>query len=687
MMRKTHIKLEKALLTSVVFIFICNTSYAQGVLTYVADGSVYLKWKIAFDKGLEGYDVYRKSTTETTWKKLNEITVHRFEKPEDIKKVMGEDAAVFTSLFKAEAGTNITEEVFQKAVSDENSKSFLGMLSVINPEYGKALGTEYSDKPEAAGNYQYKIEKVVNGNSTVWANSSSVSVGLKTTEMISSALIKAANPMNEAVELVWDKNAALLKSGKVVSYNVYRAENPVGPFVKVNYQGMMPVEISSGNQKSGATTQNYIDRYLTNGKTYYYQLKAVNAFGFESEASLTVEATPADDRKPLPAGNIKIEPYGGRVKIDWNGSSKASGFEVYRSEDLKKSFVKIHPVTDLNTDTSRSIIDFNAQKGKAYYYFITSLAGDLKTKNYSDTVLFEFEDYTLPPAPENIKAVASNGKIIITWNAVKTDDIAGYEIERAADDQYKTRFSLNKTLITNTTFTDDPKDNSERKYGYVIYSVRKNGIRSKASEMIFASLPDKTPPAAPVITAIYPNGIGVQIFWESNMEGDISGYEIQRKTANDKFFLVIGRSDSLHFKDTLQSDGERFYQIVAIDTSGNRSPLSKAVATSFNTTLKPFASPTGSALLKDEKIIITWEKPALGPVAGFVVYRKNIETGKSIMLKEMKANELELTDVYALGDKSYEYRIITFDEKGRESPALIVRYVPETKGKEKGKKK
>ena len=63
----------------------------------------------------------------------------------------------------------------------------------------------------------------------------------------------------------------------VVGYNVYRAENPAGPYTKLN---LSPIREAT-----------YKDSSVQAGRTYFYQVTAVDAKGHESGFSNQVRAT------------------------------------------------------------------------------------------------------------------------------------------------------------------------------------------------------------------------------------------------------------------------------------------------------------------------------------------------------------------------------------------------------------
>jgi hypothetical protein len=132
----------------------------------------------------------------------------------------------------------------------------------------------------------------VNVSSTIYGTSGST-VFISEMEMMESIVTAPTAPLNlyaipgnDKVELKWNAVEG------ATSYNVKRSETPDGP-----YQTVTTIT-------PGAVT--YQDTGLSNGKTYYYVVSAVNAGG-ESPNSNEVSATPIEpEEPPVISGNSAI---------------------------------------------------------------------------------------------------------------------------------------------------------------------------------------------------------------------------------------------------------------------------------------------------------------------------------------------------------------------------------------------
>lgn len=136
-----------------------------------------------------------------------------------------------------------------------------------------------------------------------------------------------ATPGNEQVELDWDDNT----EDDLVGYKVYRAYSSGG-----DYWNVMTV-----------TESNFTDKFLTNGTSYYYMVKAVNESQNESEASNEVEAIP---------GAISVEQ-----------SSQLNGFKLYPNPASSKAIAEI----TLNKQSTISVSIFDLA-GREIHSFISN---------------------------------------------------------------------------------------------------------------------------------------------------------------------------------------------------------------------------------------------------------------------------------------------------------------------------
>src|SRR4030095_14033769 len=126
-----------------------------------------------------------------------------------------------------------------------------------------------------------------------------------------------ATPGNGQVSLAW------IASSGATSYRVKRAMVSGGPYTTI----------------ASPTTTSYTNTGLTNGRTYYFVVSAVNSSG-ESANSSQVSATPQASLPSVPTG-LTATAGNAQVSLMWNASSGATSYRVKRSRGSGGPYTEI----------------------------------------------------------------------------------------------------------------------------------------------------------------------------------------------------------------------------------------------------------------------------------------------------------------------------------------------------------
>lgn len=182
------------------------------------------------------------------------------------------------------------------------------------------------------------------------------------------------------------------------------------------------------------------------------------------------------------------------------------------------------------------------------------------------------------PAPENLNLVEDtyinqdgsiNSSIIATWDIVDYSNILGYQVSLSTNgityEGIATTYD-NKIRIPNLKIGE--------KYYVAIQVISSMGISSPVivSNITLIGKNTAPQPVANIIATTYADRKGyLTATWDSNLEPDISHYEIN--IAGTTYKII-----DTHFDIQLQATGSYTLSIVAVDTSGNRSePSNKDV--------------------------------------------------------------------------------------------------------------
>nr|WP_064745720.1 pectinesterase family protein [Paenibacillus sp. UNC451MF] len=270
------------------------------------------------------------------------------------------------------------------------------------------------------------------------------------------------------------------------TYTLLRSTHPEGPFVTVV-------------QKLADTT--YLDKNLTNGTQYYYQVTAAN-MGGSSPSSALLKVTPA---APLETPTLlSAVPANNKVGLSWTSVTDATYYSV------KRSTVNGGPYTTVESDVRGvSFTDEKVTNDTTYYYVVVAsrvvdkqlaqesmISNQLKVTPYAAVA-------GAPAAPTGFKAVAAEGSDSLTWD--KVDGVTGYTVKRATTSggPYTTLTSINQTSYEDKSVTNGTT------YYYVISASNANGAGPITDEI--AVLPAKVLTVDQAATAAS-TGFGTTLF-------------------------------------------------------------------------------------------------------------------------------------------------------------------------------
>ncbi|MFB9275815.1 S-layer homology domain-containing protein [Cohnella cellulosilytica] len=403
---------------------------------------------------------------------------------------------------------------------------------------------------------------------------------------------------------------------EATSYTVKRADAPGGPFKTV---------------RSNLKAVTYTDTAAARGKTYYYQVAAVNPHGEGAAPVLPVKI--ANLPPPRPTG-LKATRGGSGVALQWDRldgmrfADNSSGplglqmehngitYNVRRSDKVNGGLMTL-----AKNLTEAKFTDTTARWEESYLYVVTAVDsnGESGLSNWAwvdkgklteldlrinPDVLFREMPEALqlikPPAPDNFIAEPYSGKVALSWSRV--EGATGYYVKRAnaSDGAYVTIGSV----ASGTTFTDTAVENG-RTYYYKVTAVNNLDFESKDSR-IQAAKPEQagirdvvTPINPNVVIPINPNLLllaapgnfkaetepssgRVTLSW-SAVSG-AAGYNVWRSDAANGTFVTIGaRVSGTTFTDTTAAIGQtHYYKVTAVDNKGSESlatPVKSAVPT------------------------------------------------------------------------------------------------------------
>lgn len=408
---------------------------------------------------------------------------------------------------------------------------------------------------------------------------------------------------------------------------------------------------------------------LENGRVYYYRLLAVNKVGKAGAPSATVTAA-THPRPEAPAAPRIAKEFVRSITLNWDQhpDKDVTGYLIYRQDAPGAEFKKIGETKE----TATTYIDKgnHLKDGAEYHYAVSAyLKGGTVESPISQSA--KATTFGPPETPQDFKASAGKFREVqLTWTPVKKEEIAGYELFRAAEG--KKPESIKKLSGRDVAaFTDKGgafgslKDNITYQYRITAYNVA--DVPSAQSDAV-AGVTKPLPVKPASLSGASGEVKQTSLKWAANAEKDIKEYLVYRSTAADKGFSSAGSAKDSSFTAGKLDDGATYYfRVTAKDTDGLESEPSDTI--SISTKPLPAAPGSPAASLGPDGIALSWSPSPTGDVVKYNVYKKGFlggsaagtVTGTSFTVKEIKP------------DSSYSFFVTAVDATGLESkPSPVV---------------
>ncbi len=293
----------------------------------------------------------------------------------------------------------------------------------------------------------------------------------------------------------------------------------------------------------------FVDTGLSNGKTRYYIVIAVNSIGStnaKEEAVATPVVAVASDSSSESFSNMIASPGDRSVVLSWDAIPGVSSYIIKKSESLSGPFTIISDSVTTNSFTDSALVN-----GTAYFYKV--FATDTDSKNYESSVV------TASPGPLPGTFVVSGqvgaSQVELTWS--NASDATSYTVQYGI-----TNGSYPMTVTENATspYTVTNLVNGTIYYFNVIAVNASGGTNSTVSV---------TPIGAPgEFTVSGDVGDGsVSLSWTSSSGAD--SYSVQYRTSFGSYLVFSSQATSPITVTGLTNATDYYLKVVATNVSGS----------------------------------------------------------------------------------------------------------------------
>ena len=415
-------------------------------------------------------------------------------------------------------------------------------------------------------------------------------------------------------------------------YEVYRARSKDGTY------SLMSTQSATGYTNTSD---------LTNGTTYYYKVRALDANGTAGAWSSVVSVT---YKQTLPAPTVTGgNDAQGRPTLTWKAVTGAAKYEVYRARSKDGDYIKYSTVTGTSY-TNTSYIE----NGNTYYYKVRALDANGTAGAWSSVVSVTYKQ-TLP-APTVTGGNDAQGRPTLTWKVVT--GAAKYEVYRARskDGDY-----IKYSTVTGTSYTNTSYIESGSTYYYKVRALDANGTAGAWSSIV--SVTYKQTLSAPTVTGGNDSQGRPTLTWK--VVTGAAKYEVYRARSLNGDYIKYATVTGTSYTNTsyIEDGNTYYYKVRALKSDGTAGAWSSIVSVTYRAASTGTLSAPAVTGGNDSQGRPTLKWNAVTGAAKYEVYRARSKDGDYIKYSTVTGTSYTNTS-YIENGNTYYYKVRALKSDG-----------------------
>ncbi len=631
-------------------------------------------------KGVVGYNIYRKTSSESAWTKLNAAPVQRSADKQAFERVLGQGFLNDLAQFYKRSPEEVWSQI-QQTTARKTSK--INAL-FLNPRAMLPFGEAFVDSTAKKGIlYEYAVAPITASGEGTRESRGSAQLQVAPPEYLVFARTTLTMQDSSHVRL---RSTYLMNSGALYGFEILRGTVASGnSSVDGALKPIASVLRSRGGEDPSLI---FVDSTVEYGKAYRYAIAPFDAFynkGLPRD-TLTIVAAIVRDL-PL-AQNFLAQSTTAGIKLTWKLQRPPA--PEYRGTIILRSYKQNTPDSDyVRIDTvgyaTTEYLDRSVQPMDKYYYRLQTLGVDMSVGPVSTYYGAMFEmgsDKTNIPPPLNIRGLSTKAGIRLTWQPIKLMPVEGYYVYRAMS--AKDSLELISKIVKDTVFVDSARHLSPYSpYYYAIATVNGSFEWGAKSERLAVRHDANARPEAPPTPSAYQEHGAVMVKWsnEAAMNPALAGYNVYRSVNGKSPEKLTPLNSTLlaanvtQFRDLKPlADETLLYTITSIDAVGKESPPSPAAQVAYRLPdLRPPSSvravPSGKA------VTVRWSSTTDKRVTGYEVFRA-LKGGAATSIGTVASGVLEFVDKQVKPGEAHYYKVVAVGVKGRSAASSEVVVIP-----------
>ena len=367
---------------------------------------------------------------------------------------------------------------------------------------------------------------------------------------------------------------------------------------------------------SNEATTSHIVTGLTNGTSYTFHVRAVNAAG-ESAPTGEQSATPAAaSYAPARPRNFSATQTGvSQVELTWDAHRyplTVTGYE-YIAADGSGTVWKTIPGSDSST-VSHTVTSLSAVPTYTFAVRAVNSAGSTESDSRSVTIVAK------PAAPDSFSAVAGDGQVWLGWRSPADFTISGYEYQQKEGAEAFGDWQVIPGSRSGTTFHIVTGLTNGTSYTFRVRAVNAAGGSDASVEKPATPGDASSSPGVPEGFAARQTGVGqVELTWVASSNPlDVTGYQFEQSSGS---WTTIPNSDSSTVSHIITGLTQGVVYTFAVRAANSFDESASSGAESVTIVGVPAAPTDLAAKAGDTQVGLTWKDPGNASIAKYQIFQ------------------------------------------------------------------
>ncbi|MEV4131875.1 fibronectin type III domain-containing protein [Dactylosporangium sp. NPDC049742] len=409
--------------------------------------------------------------------------------------------------------------------------------------------------------------------------------------------------------------------------------------------------------------------WLTNDHQYEFVVTASHGGG-KSPYSTSAKATVHYTVPSAPANLTAVAQGDGTIKLDWTSTASNVYFWVYQRDvtNGEADFTKLPLPTTALTLTAGYLAHNHRYEFKIV---ANNLGGDSPPSNLAQATAV----YPAPAAPANLRAVAGNGQVQLTWDTSPTPDVWYWVYQRDVTAGEATFQQLPIPISTCCTMTAGYLVNGHQ-YEFKVTSVAAGG-ESGPTNLVRATPNLPLPPQVTGVTATTRSDGQIGLSWASAGPDLYYWIAMRDVTAGGAMTRLSLPTTGLSFTAGYLTHNHVYEFTVTAANSAGEGPVSATARATAR--FSPPPAPTGlkAVAAGDGTIDLDWDAPA--PSLYYWVYYRDVTAGAAFAKSGLPTDKTSASWGPLVNGHVYEFKV-TGENQGGEGPASATARATSTGG-------